>query len=532
MKRGFATALLLVVSLGLFAQVIHDPNDPIYTDLDRWAVRGYIASLPPIRPYPAQLLDELLTRVTDSGDASARAKAQAYRAALAPEARSAHVGVTGTLLGEGSDASAYGAPTVDGTLRFEPLASASYSLAIYGTLREPGEEKQIPGAYSPYPDFVADWAGVGPISVLQDWTSALAVGTADLYFQAGLNRTSFGPFFDNGIVVGAQAGRAGHFSLNYRRDTWSIGVLLLEIAATDDYGDGQYPDKHLILHSFDFRPRKNLELGFFESVVWGGRWEMLYMAPFNQYFAAQSMAGFEDNSLFGLHGRWTAAPALQLLGQVYVDDLNFNDVVAFKLDTKYKLAGELGLRCAPEKSPLVDLAADYTAVMPYMYTHITGEREDDRYVAEKPNYYNYTHRGAGLGTDLQPNSDRFSVRSSWRMPAGLELSLSGYLTRHGNASADEDAGTLVDDPNDGSILDDGYDDDTKATFHYETRFLTQDVIDTRLAAGAGLNWTLPIPFGFLTASADYVFEYGWNRDLVSGDDGISHFWTMTGGWRW
>lgn len=536
MKRCIAAIAVMVATAGLWAQVVHDPNDQLYKDLDRWAVRGYVGSLPQLRPYPAQLLDELLGSVVERGNAEAREKAGRYLAALRPSARPYRLGVVGTIVGEGGDATAFGAPTIDGTLRLEEWLSASYALGIYGSLRDPGKELIVPGTYSPYPDFVLDWANVGPINILQNWTSNLAVGTANLYFQAGLNRTSFGPFFDNGIVVGPQAGRAGHFSLTYRKELWSFSVVLLELTATDDFAEGQYPDKHLILHTIDFKPHPKLELGFYESVVWGGRFEPLYMAPFNHYFAAQSMTGFEDNSLLGFHGRWAAAKDFQVLGQVYIDDLNFNDMVSLKLDTKYKVAGELGLRWAPEAGPLADLAADYTAVMPYMYTHINSDRtEASRYNKEpaQPNYSNYTHRGRNLGTDLEPNSDRFSLRSAWRVVPGLELSLSGYLTRHANASAGVEGMTSL---NDGTILDDGYTtenmDKPKATFHYETRFLTQSTIETLAAGGLGLSWSLPMLAGVLTARADYVLEYGWNRDLERGNHGAAHYWSVGGGWRW
>jgi hypothetical protein len=60
MKRYVAALSLgFLVFVSLNAQVVHDPNDAIYRDIDRWSVRGYIlGSLPLIRPYPAQLIDE------------------------------------------------------------------------------------------------------------------------------------------------------------------------------------------------------------------------------------------------------------------------------------------------------------------------------------------------------------------------------------------------------------------------------------------------------------------------------------------
>ena len=51
MKRfSLFVLLFLGLSFPVFSQVIHDPYDQLYRDLDIWAVRGYISQLPPVRP--------------------------------------------------------------------------------------------------------------------------------------------------------------------------------------------------------------------------------------------------------------------------------------------------------------------------------------------------------------------------------------------------------------------------------------------------------------------------------------------------
>lgn len=542
MKKVILMAVLAAAALSsAFGQVIHDPNDELYADLDRWAVRGYVSMLPPVRPYPVQLLEELLKSVARNGDARARSGAETYLAAIAPGSRAVHVGGVGTVRGMDDDISLEGAPTLDGSLLLEDWLGFSYSLAIYGATRKVGKEIDVPGTYSPYPDLIPDNAKVGPFNIMQNWQTTMSVGSSALYFQAGLTRSSFGPFFDNGVVVGPQAGRAGHFSAVYRKPKFSISAMLLEISATDTLGLGQaegeyYPDKHLILHSIDFAPTPRLEIGIYESVVWGGRFEFQYLNPLNQYFAAQSLAGFDDNSLVGVHGRWKAADGFHVLGDLYLDDLSFNDLMKLKLlDTKYKLAAELGARWAPRKSLVSDVAVDYTAVMPYMYTHIAGERTN-RYAAGNVNYYNYTNRGQIIGTDLDPNSDRLSARVKLNLPRNFGMSLSAGMSRHGNASEDVDG--ITDTANhDGDVNDDGYTDvvspaEPKNTYNKETRFLTQDTIETKVNAGFGFSYTLPTPVGSMTAEVNYVYEYGWNRDLVDGDDGAAHYYAITGTWRW
>ncbi|HUV07769.1 MAG TPA: hypothetical protein VMX75_08580, partial [Spirochaetia bacterium] len=75
---------------------------------------------------------------------------------------------------------------------------------------------------------------------------------------------------------------------------------------------------------------------------------------------------------------------------------------------------------------------------PYTYTH---------YAHGGIPYLSYTHEGQGLGSVLEPNSDRLTL-TAWLMPlTWLDLDLWGSLIRHGNASENYDRG-------DGSYYDD------------------------------------------------------------------------------
>jgi hypothetical protein len=311
-------------------------------------------------------------------------------------------------------------------------------------------------------------------------------------------------------------------------------MLMLALSASNDRGEGMFPEKFFVFHSFNFNPWPNFEFGFLESVVWGGRFETLYLIPFTNLFATQSISGdFGDNSFLGFHIRWNAPNNMQVKGQFYVDDFHFNDIMRLKFNTKYKLAAEAGLVWAPGAGLLAALSADYTMVFPYMYTHWNTPAET-RY-AGGPNYLNYSHMGRNLGTDLEPNSDRISVRTSWRTLPNLDVSLGAYFTRHANASDNVPEGGYSqgedkDEYHNGTIFDDG--DRGSGNNYSYLRFLIQDNIDTRLAGGLGVVWTLPTGIGAFSLSADYVIEYGWNRNLVKDDNGLTNYWSIGGSWRW
>jgi hypothetical protein len=80
MKKHIVAEIVFFLFVSLLnAQIIHDPNDPIYRDINLWSVQGYItSSLPLIRPYPAQLIDTLLSEVIKNGNSEARAGAAKY----------------------------------------------------------------------------------------------------------------------------------------------------------------------------------------------------------------------------------------------------------------------------------------------------------------------------------------------------------------------------------------------------------------------------------------------------------------------
>jgi hypothetical protein len=573
-RSFFLTVIFILVVVSAQAQIMHDPNSGLYKDIDIWAVRGYITRmLPVIRPYPLQVLDELLADVVDNGDEQAAEKALRYRDALligngprnsgtalyAPESGKGviHMGVTGSVEGRNGDTGFIGGAFADTALRLSDKITGSMTVYGYASTADPnGDYNNVPGTYSPYPDMNRDNANVGDLLLLHNWTSALVFGTSELYFQTGLMRSSFGPFYDNGVVIGPQAPKAGHFSLVYLQPKWSFEILWLELTAADTTGEGRFPGKHLVSHVLTLRPIPAIEFSFFETMVWGPRIEPLYLIPFSMLFFNGALGGFEDNSFMGLTLRWFCVPGLQFLTQIYIDDIEFNDYVRFKFNTKLKMAGELGLTWAPKNGLLRSLAADYTMVTPYTYTHmydLDSNTYDKRYPSQseyegkKPNYQDYSHVKKNMGPDLEPNSDRISLRSVWKILPDLDLGVSAYLTRHGNASENRiDDGLMDGEYHDGSIFDDGNNDglftpkggtekgqDKNYDNNYsDFRFLTQPVIETKLGGGITLNWLFPSRFGEFSLNAAYTAEYGWNRGFVKDSNSLVHYWALGGTFRY
>ncbi|HNY21714.1 MAG TPA: hypothetical protein PKO22_06145, partial [Treponemataceae bacterium] len=80
-KKIALFALVALLSVSMYAQSVMDPSDSVYEDIRDWQTKGLVGLLPQLKPYPAQLVKDVLAKVTESGstvDAS-RARYQSER---------------------------------------------------------------------------------------------------------------------------------------------------------------------------------------------------------------------------------------------------------------------------------------------------------------------------------------------------------------------------------------------------------------------------------------------------------------------
>lgn len=503
--RRIAVAALLLFAFGGFlsALVASNPNDPIYTQLDLWQGRGLITHLPPLRPYPIQLIRTLLDEVERTGTQADKQMAQSYLQQLTGFLN-AHPELTHRSQ---TDFNHYYSRSglninVNGNLGGLTTMSLRASLLLvtepYGSLfpEYTRDSRDILSDWSDLPLFGVDF------HVRQSYFGGIAIGNDRTYFQAGLMRSSFGPFFEDGAVLSPFAPEGGHMSFTWREKYFTYTMLLDELVATDSTGAGLFPGKYLALHSVDVYPTPWLTLGFIETVIWGGRFEPLYLLPLTEYYYSQGILGFPDNSLVGLSGSIKLPYSLEANGLLYIDDINFDQLVTFHFNTKYKVALQAGLKWTPSDLGLLSrVKLGYLMVTPYTYTHQSPT------VA---NWQNYTNQGQLLGSSLPPDSDRLSLEVLSRPLPTLQVNLFARMIRHGNASEGIAGG------GNGSIYDTGW---VKGvpTFQNETRFLTQTVIEKTYQAGVSADYTFRTRFGTFDGTGTYTYQYVKNANLGPTD---------------
>lgn len=521
MKKIILTVLLsLVFTLGfLHAQVSADPSDYFYTDLAVWEASGLVGNLPAARPYPLQMVRQILDSVIARGDGEQRRIATAHYNRFFE--KSTLIGFK-TELGidvpRGRRQMGV-AMSLDSNLFFDELITAGASLDGWAINKLPSDEVLPSNQKSPR-DIIPDNAKVGPFYILPSMNSSLAVGNTEYYFNAGLMRGAFGPFPDNGVIVGSQALHSGQYSLAVNKPVWGFNLSLYSLTATPTEASAdRFPEKFLSVHSFDFRPFDWLSVSLLESVVYGGRFEPMYILPLSPYMISQGMTGFGDNSLLG--GYFSVKPirGLKIDGVFYADDLSFNDIVRLNFDTKWRLAGQLGATWASPVSGIFTLASlDYTIVTPFMYSHKNG----DPINLTVPNYQNYAHAGENFGAALEPNSDRLHVKIKLRPLEGIDFDIVGLMIRHGNINENIPDKYIVEyvsgDPvyiTDGSIRNSSGTNGAGHLFNYTTPFLAQDTLQYAWQTGFDALCRLPVlkTRGFMVFKASWRFEYVANAGV-------------------
>ncbi len=133
------------------------------------------------------------------------------------------------------------------------------------------------------------------------------------------------------------------------------------------------PKKYMAAHYLSYKPKKWLELGLFEAVVFSreNNFEFQYLNPIILYRTVEQFLDSPDNVMLGANVNIRLAKDYQLYGQVIVDELKVREVFA---DTgwwgnKYGLqAGVLGYDIFGIDQ--LDVRLEGNLVRPFTYSHV------------------------------------------------------------------------------------------------------------------------------------------------------------------
>ncbi|MFQ5629261.1 MAG: capsule assembly Wzi family protein [bacterium] len=159
--------------------------------------------------------------------------------------------------------------------------------------------------------------------------------------------------------------------------------------------------RYIAGHRLDFVLKSWLQVGVYETVVYGGRGvEPGYLNPLVPYHIMEHQLGDRDNNMFGFDWNAFIASSLRFYGEVFVDDFSFDK----SLGTYWgnKLAYFAGLHWVqPFQLKTLELFASATRVDPFVFTH-----HDTLNI--------YSHYGKSAGSRLGPNAERWRLGLAWQ----------------------------------------------------------------------------------------------------------------------
>jgi hypothetical protein len=270
------------------------------------------------------------------------------------------------------------------------------------------------------------------------------------------------------------------FSLDFSRFRFSYFHANLQ-----GLGQGRY----LAAHRLDVLFGKNIQGGFYETVVYAHRGAQLsYLNPFVPYNIIEHQQGDLDNKAVGADISAIIVPGVRVYGELFVDDFSINKSI-----TEYwgnKLAYNIGCHWAkPMDIEPVELFATYTRVDPFVFTHYDSLNV-------------YTHYDASIGAKLGPNADRYSLGIAYQPHRDLRAEVSYFSTRHGTGTI---AGPFR--PADG----------------YSKNFLT-GTIETQTSIDLRVRYQL---YRYIFASVEAQLTDHQNVNLVSGLNANENFFRVS-----
>lgn len=425
MKRIFLIIVcLLAVTAYCCAQSICDPNDSVYEDILVWENLQLIENLSPLRPYPYQEIERILKVVMQSTMSVHAKRAEAHYERFFSKPLYAGLEYNNIAAFHQSEESLTehnGQLLCVSNVKLTDSVSVSLDLGVMITNKFKADV--LPRYVGTPFDAALDPATFGKFSGFLDMNMNGAWVTDSLYVQGGISRSSYGPFHKKSVVLGSDAFHTGNLSFFYSgSDVWNYHQSFFVLGATNNRGQGLSPEKFMSLHALQFTPFSWLSVSYYENMIYGGRFEPLYFLPV-PYMVAQGLGNFTDNLQMGLSFVVRPIKGFRWASDFFVDDLSVNELVKLDFDTKIKIAAQTGVQYAFWDSIINQISADYTMIVPYMYTH-----EDYSPV----NYQNYTTNGKPLGSALPPNSDRISVGTKLTPIKNLDFTFSGSYIRHAN----------------------------------------------------------------------------------------------------
>lgn len=264
------------------------------------------------------------------------------------------------------------------------------------------------------------------------------------------------------------------------------------------------PTKYIAVSRLGYSANEKLSFGISQMIIYSNRpFEAAYLNPFLFWESAQRSMNDLDNSFLTLDGRYLVTNGAEISSSIIFDDINFSYL--FKGEWARHNNGNEWQAGVMLTNPVIPedltLKIEYLQIRPYTFSHPgVGEA------------LTYTNNGYMLGTNLQPNSVRFSAEASYRFSGKVNLSLRYSHSIHGGNYYDA-AGNLI--KNFGGSVYNNF----AAAYDSQYAYLLEG--NREVTDLLNVNFTYEITYGLYF---NFVYQYNW--DAMNGlttNDNI--FWS-------
>lgn len=169
------------------------------------------------------------------------------------------------------------------------------------------------------------------------------------------------------------------FSTNYlflklNTRVWKLNYqnLFMELSNGSSIGDKLLPKKYASMHHLSLQATKWLNVGLFESVIFGrtNHYEFSYLNPIIFLRSAEQQNGSPDNANVGFNLKANIAHTLQFYSQIMFDEFKLNEIKSGRGWWGNKQGIQAGLKYIDAfKIKNLDLQGEINFVRPFTYSH-------------------------------------------------------------------------------------------------------------------------------------------------------------------
>ena len=510
-KKLQIVVFLSALCLRAYTQVSVDPTDDFYEAALRWHIRGIVSELPQLKPYPQESVRRILFEVMERGDREEAADARDYYERvfgkawhLSAEAKGATlIARNGTADKRDIDGQLFFSLHGGGDVLFANGFGAGYRAGVSVKCIDTSSGVFADAWAVPAYDTFIDTIATGAAAIDFDADAVASYANEKISVSAGYNRTGYTNYIDGGNVLSPAAFNAPQFSFPYDGRRFDVVQHFAALRASDMLGANGPYGKFISFHALRFAPNRKIRLSYYDSVVYGKRFDPSYLIPLPAQLIA-SANGYDDNVIAGVLFEYNFFSGVSWLTDLSINKLDIPQLARLRFNADNRLALKTGLSYTPKDSLCKLLTLSYTIVSPYMYT--SEETNGESY-----NYHSYTNSSRSMGQSILPNSDCISLKIKLEPVKRFTVSTFASITRHANVYQSYSNSELQDIFSKGKRATDG---SINSQYYSSTPFLSETYVMYSARGGVEASYRFPrVKAGLFELNGIFAYTYISNAGM-------------------